>query len=129
MSLNWNLEDVKADWESDDVWPITNALIWGTMSVGMHSIDEVDWREFYTRAYIIQTIHGGWIIENGKTRFVTPQEVKDHIGLHTNATSMTNAKFKASIERRLRDQANQLLRRFDETEQEEANLLEMVSNL
>jgi hypothetical protein len=129
MSLNWNIENVKADWKSDDVWPITDALIWATMSVGMNEITNSNWREFYSRAYMIQTIHGGWIIEKGKTRFVTPQEVKDHIGLYTNATNYTAAKFKSNIDRRMREYANQHLRMADEAEQEEAKILEMVSNL
>ena len=129
MSLNWNLEDVKADWQSDDVWPITNALIWGTMSVGMNEITNSNWREFYSRAYMIQTIHGGWIIENGKTRLVTPKEVRDHIGLHTNANNYTAAKFKSNIDRRMREQANQLLRMADEAEQEADKILEMLDQL
>ena len=129
MSLNWNIENVKADWQSDDVWPITNALIWGTMSVGMNEITNSNWREFYSRAYMIQTIHGGWLIETGESRFITPQEVKDHIGLHTNATNYTAAKFKSNIDRRMREYATQLLRKFDEAEKEENEILEMVRAL
>ena len=49
MALNYDLTKVAADWKDDAVWPITNALIWGTMSVGMNSISEVDWKEFYRR--------------------------------------------------------------------------------
>ena len=129
MSLNWNIENVKADWKSDDVWPITDALIWATMSVGMNEITNSNWREFYSRAYMIQTIHGGWIIENGKTRLATPKEVRDHIGLHTNATNYTAAKFKSNIDRRLREQAHQLLRMADEAEQEADKILEMLDQL
>jgi hypothetical protein len=122
MSLNYDLQNVKADWKSDDVWPITNALIWGTMSVGMNSITEANWREFYTRAYIIQTIHGSWIYENGDHRFITPQEIRDHIGLGTNATNYTAAKFKSSIDRRMREQAQQILRNTESREPEESEL-------
>lgn len=129
MSLNWNIENVKADWKSDDVWPITDALIWATMSVGMNEITNSNWREFYSRAYMIQTIHGGWIIEKGKTRFVTPKEVRDHIGLHTNATNHTAAKFKSNIDRRMREYANQQLRMADEAEQEAEKILEMIDQL
>ena len=129
MSLNWNIENIKADWKSDDVWPITDALIWATMSVGMNEITNSNWREFYSRAYMIQTIHGGWIIEKGKTRFVTPKEVRDHIGLHTNATTYSAAKFKSNIDRRMREYANQQLRMADEAEQEAEKILEMIDQL
>ena len=48
MALHYDIKNVKADWNDDAIWPITNALIWGTMSVAMNSITEKDWREFYT---------------------------------------------------------------------------------
>ena len=41
MALNYDLTKVAADYDDDAVWPITNALIWGTMSIGMNSISEV----------------------------------------------------------------------------------------
>ena len=50
MALNYNLQAVEADYKDDAVWPITNALIWGTMSVAMGSITEDNWKEFYPEA-------------------------------------------------------------------------------
>lgn len=110
MALHWNLEDVKADYNDDAIWPITKALIMGTMSVAMNSITEKDWREFYTRCHMIETIHGSWLFNHGP-RFITPDDVQSHIGLHTNASQMTNARFKTSIDKRLRQQAAELLRK------------------
>ena len=111
MSLNYDLQNVTADYESNEGWKIAYALIWGTMSVGMHSIDEKDWEEFYTRAHIVQTIHGGWIWDDvtKRTRHVTADEVRSFIGLRTNVTNQTNAQFKNRIDRALRDQATQML--------------------
>ena len=116
MSLNYDLQNVTADYKSDEGWAVANALIWGTMSVGMHSITEKDWQEFYTRAHMIQTIHGGWLWDHKtkKTRHVTADEVRSFIGLRTNATNYTNAQFKNSIDRRLREQAQQMLRMVKE---------------
>jgi hypothetical protein len=110
MALNYDLTKVAADYDDDAVWPITNALIWGTMSVGMNSISEVDWKEFYRRCYMIETIHGSWLNFNGKPRPITPEDVKSHIGLKTNASNLTNAKFKNDIDRRLRYAADTILR-------------------
>ena len=112
MSLNYDLQNVKADYKSDEGWALAHALIWGTMSVGMHSIDEKDWEEFYTRAHIVQTIHGGWLWDDEAktTRHVTVDEIRSFIGLRTNVTNQTNAQFKNRIDRALRDQANQMLR-------------------
>jgi hypothetical protein len=112
MSLNYDLQNVTADYKSDEGWALAHALIWGTMSVGMHSIDEKDWEEFFTRAHIVQTIHGGWLWdkETQKARHVTANEIRSFIGLRTNVTNQTNAQFKNRIDRALRDQAQQMLR-------------------
>ncbi len=47
----------KADYKDDAVWPITSALIWGTMSVGLNAITK-NWEEFYVRCHAIETING-----------------------------------------------------------------------
>ena len=46
MSLNYDLQNVTADYKTDEGWALAHALIWGTMSVGMHSIHEKDWEDF-----------------------------------------------------------------------------------
>jgi len=109
MALNYDIQDVKADWKSDEVWPITNALIWGTMSVAMGSITEDNWKEFYTRCHMIETIHGAWLWDKDGKKYITPKDVQSHIGLHTNATTLSNAKFKTDMDRRLRQQAKDLM--------------------
>ena len=110
MPLHYDLRTVKANWKDDAIWPITNALIMGTMSVGMRSIDETNWKEFYTRVHIIESIHGHWLLKEGKPRLITPQDVYDHIGLNTNATHISNAKFKNDIDRRFREQAKHMIK-------------------
>ena len=111
MALHYDLTDVKADWKSDDVWPTTNALIMGTMSVGMNSITEKNWKEFYTRCYMIERIHGAWRYNSkGEPITVKPEEVKEHIGLGTNASRYTNAEFKKSIDERFREGARVMLK-------------------
>ena len=111
MALHWNIEDVKANYKDDAVWPITNALIWGTMSVGMGEITKKNWQEFYTRCHMIETIHGAWLINpDGKERPITPQDVYEHIGLHTNASQKTKAQLKTAMDRRFREQATHIIK-------------------
>ena len=109
MPLNYDLQNVEANYKDDAVWPITNALIWGTMSVAMGSITEKNWKEFYTRCHMIETIHGAWLYAKDGVRHITPDDVKSHIGLHTNVATVSNAKFKTDIDRRLRQQAKDLM--------------------
>ena len=111
MSLNYDLINVKADYKSDDVWPTTYALIMGTMSVGMNSITEKNWKEFYTRCYIIERVHSPWRYNSkGDPITIQPEEVKEHIGLHTNASNYSNAEFKKQVDKRFRWGADAMLK-------------------
>jgi|TARA_B100000900_G_C20240030_1_gene577498 hypothetical protein len=111
MALNYDLTKVAADYKDDAVWPTTNALIWGTMSVGLNSITEKNWKEFYTRCYMIELIHGAWRYnDKGDPIRIQPEEVKEHIGLHTNATNYSNAQFKKQIDERFRWGAHAMLK-------------------
>ena len=107
MSLNYDFCGVNADYKDDAVWPITSALIWGTMSVGLNAITEKNWEEFYVRCHAIETINGAWLLDKDlKGRPITAEDVKSHVGLHTNADTRTKAEFQKDIYRRFVDQAN-----------------------
>ena len=109
MPLNYDLQNVEADIKDKNVWPISNALVWGTLSIAMGTITEKNWKEFYTRCHMIETIHGAWLRDKKGPRYITPDDVKSHIGLRTNVVTESNAKFKADIDRRLRQQAKDLM--------------------
>ena len=72
----------------------TEQLIWLTMSVGIGRITEKNWEKFYTRAYAWQRINN-----HGSDNLVTASDVYDHIGLRTNAASLTDSKFAKSLMR------------------------------
>ena len=106
MSLDWGFDDITdwktLCWEEDGTMnPVTNALIWMTMSIGMNRITEANWTEFATRIHMLQKADGPWI-EERKTvdgeekrspRPITPLEINQHIGLHTKASPKTKTQF------------------------------------
>lgn len=74
--------------------PITNALIWGTLGIGMGRITEANYHEFWLRLLIDDSVNGFRITEvdddgTRKSRSLTLEEVRDHIGLRTNVTKET----------------------------------------
>jgi len=106
MSLNWNLESIQdyktVCWiEQEDgttrLNPVTETLIFMTMSVQMGSITEANADEFYARLKIIEALDGPFLYKNedGKhqDRFFTPEDVQAHIGLACNVTTESTAKF------------------------------------
>lgn len=79
--------------------PITEALIFATISVGMSEITEKNWKKFADRLTIVQNLDGGYLvrpipeIHGGITAYITDEDVKNHIGLATNASNKTDAQF------------------------------------
>src|SRR3954468_15521335 len=65
--------------------PVTDLLIWATLHVGFGEISNENADEFYARMMIIHRLHDICIIEDDKERMITPEEVRSHIGLTTNA--------------------------------------------
>lgn len=102
MSLDWNLEDIK-DWETvtrtedGTMNPVTHALIMSTMGVGMGSITEANADEFAWRLDLYQHWFGALLVdvEDGEftAHVVSPAEVRQHIGLHTNVSLETRARW------------------------------------
>ena len=109
MPLNYDYSKVKEStktWEPDGTFDdegnpmgqmteVLNSLIWTTMSIGMSSITEKNWKDFYTRMKLLgsdrsllrRDENGGYTVP------ISAQEVKDHIGLMTNATTLTKLQF------------------------------------
>jgi len=109
MPLNYDYSKVKEStkvWEPDGTFDdegnplghmpdVLNTLIWATMSVGMSEITEDNWKDFYTRMKIMGKDRS--LLRRDKNgEFTVPissQEVKDHIGLMTNASTLTKLQF------------------------------------
>jgi hypothetical protein len=119
MSLNWDLSKIK-DQETlcwvgvaDDapMNPITEALIFASIAIGTPMITAENVAEAYTRLSMWQDVVGALVVDvGGADRFVTPDDVRAHIGLKTNASAYTTAKFNGYIIKALREQAK---RRFE----------------
>lgn len=132
MSLDWNRTKVK-DWEkkvkTKDGRIVCDALIWCTIICGFHSITEQNWKEVYLRIHAYEKVAGPFIQKrmNKKTvgRWITPEDVYNWIGLSTNASSLSLAKFKQRVWKRAIEYVDSNIKQF-EKEQKEKN--EVSSN-
>ena len=109
MSLDYNLTSIE---NLDALEPeVTRALIWMTMSVGMNRIDEKSIDEFTRRATIMERCTGPYLHhadDLGRPvapRWITAKDIRDHLGMRTNATVHTKAQFKAKVWRRIEEKA------------------------
>jgi hypothetical protein len=108
MSLNWNISDIKNykeicwkenpdDPENNILNPITESLIFTTIGIGLNEITEDNVYDFYLRSIVSSEVYGKPIViyeeDSFHKRNYTFEEVKQHIGLKTNATNFTNSEF------------------------------------
>lgn len=96
-TLCWTEPDEKGD---RTVKPLTWTLTLLTMAVGMGDITEKNYGEFYARLHLLETLSGGgYLLErNGpddewRNRLFTLEDIRKHIGLHTNVGPETRAQF------------------------------------
>ena len=78
----------------------TEQIIWLTMSVGIGRITEKNWEKFYTRAYAWQRINN-----HDSDNIIKAKDVYDHIGLRTNASSLTDSKFVKKLMRAVENES------------------------
>lgn len=100
MALNWNIKKCKnyKELTNNENVNDTDAIIWGTMFVGIPTITEKNYKEFYARYHLMELI--GDTFRNTRTDdgklepyYLTIEAVKRRIGLSTNASKMTRAQF------------------------------------
>lgn len=136
MSLNWNLTNVKNNNElcfvetgevKEDgspvkrMNPVTETIIFMTMTVDIGLITEKNYKEFFRRAFAYQSMFGGLIWQNDlkEYRLVSLKEIREHVGLRTNVLDLSpptwNRRFMKMVELesnaaiRIQEQAEQKL--------------------
>lgn len=112
MSLDWNLENIEdyenICWEVNEktgekyMNPITHSLIFATISVGISEITQDNVAEFYNRTILTANVYGEPINEFPEEggivrRNYTFEEVKQHIGLSTNASHYSDKEFMEKV--------------------------------
>lgn len=98
MSLDFHLEPIE-NYEStcyDDTGmmrPVTHSLIYATIVVGLGEITEKNAEEFYARLNCWERLNGTYMRNAEGPIFITPAEVRAHIGLKTNVPNETPTQF------------------------------------
>ena len=110
MSLNYRLpktdyEFTLQEGERTILKPATHALVFSTMFTGINTITEKNVQQVFERVVIFQKVFGAISYIGDEPVFITLQDVKDHIGLSTNASPRTLVQFKNFVFSNLVDDA------------------------
>jgi len=112
MSLDWNISKIKNSQKvcfntvGDDIKlaGLTKTLIFATMSIGLPVITDENVTEFFKRCHVYERVNGCWrygvpeVAEHGpEPVYITPGEVRQHIGLRTNAERLSDHKFAEKV--------------------------------
>jgi hypothetical protein len=124
MALHWNVTKCKNHkaLTNEDEWPITNALIWGSMSTGIPEITEENIPEIYARFRVWENIVGAMLYgkdtETGEVteRYIEVADLVKRIGMYTNAARMTRAEWRKMLGEHFDREANYLKRRAEKGE-------------
>lgn len=74
--------------------PVTEALIFGTMSIGIGAFTDKNIDEVVARFRVIEKVHGPMLTgKGGKPHFITDEEFIAHIGLTTNVSNETRVQW------------------------------------
>lgn len=85
-----------------DLNTATFALIFLTIPIGMHQITEANHMEFFMRCSLWEQTQAAMRRDpEGELAFVTYEEVRQHIGLSTNAATRTKREFLALVEKQI----------------------------
>jgi hypothetical protein len=107
MPLNYDLSKVKSYkrlfTKEGQLKEPYSTIILLTMGVGVRTITEKNYGKFYNRLHLIETLNGCFFYKNKKPLFITEEQVKRMIGLKTNASDLTTAKFIKSLNWKKRD--------------------------
>ena len=110
MALTYDLRNVKnfdGIWDENDVmrWDHKD-VIFETMQVGINEITEDNKEEFLLRHRLVCQCHGN-------DPYINKEAVNNLVGMQTNAKSLTRAKFKADLKRRIANVVDSEFHRFD----------------
>ena len=122
MALSWDLTAIEKSKElcwmpstaeegKFELHPVTNVLIWSTMLVGFNKITQKNHKEFHRRLIEFEVVTGNKMLSFQKVdggieeRQPDLQEIEDHIGLATNANTMTTKQWKAYLGRIVGEEA------------------------
>lgn len=106
MSLNWDVTKVKnhdvvcfdtGEHEGRSLKVVTHCLIYATIGVGLRGITLANAEEFAARLNILQDLNGALMGNaEGEVR-ITREDVLAHVGLTTNVSDETRAKWLTRI--------------------------------
>lgn len=112
MPLRYELSNIK-DFETVCLMPdgelkvITEVLI--KTAVGISRITDTNAAEYFERLCLLAAVEGAPAIHgDGTPWFITQDDVNAHIGLDTNHTSVSAARFRRAIHEMLDEKAKQL---------------------
>ena len=103
MALNWDLNKVqdwkqlfheKDEFENSKMKFVHERILMHTMAVGMRTITEKNWEQFYARVQMWEKIWGaGYYSDDMRPIYTKEEDVKRMIGLWTNAGEFSKTEF------------------------------------
>ncbi len=107
MSLDYRFGEIenfkKVCFQKGKMNPLSHALVFATIAIGINEITKRNWIKFYARLHFWERVNGPYLLKKGKPFLISAEEVKRHIGLSTNASVFSDARFLRNYSMKLKD--------------------------
>ena len=97
MPLTWDATKCDLDFDDENESVITQTTVFLCAAIGMGSITEKNWKEFYIRSAVVDRVKGPFMYKDGEPRSLKSSDIKRRIGLKTNVTFVTKATWRKSF--------------------------------
>mgnify|MGYP003672805539 FL=1 len=109
MALNWNLGDIEnfksvCRNEDESLREETELLIFYTMNLGMGLITQNNVDKFILRFRMYEVLYGmakWWNVNGQRVNVISDTLIRKHIGLRTNASSISDVQFNKNMLKQL----------------------------
>ena len=109
MALNWDLGDIEnfksvCRNEDESLREETELLIFYTMNLGMGLITQNNVDKFILRLRMYEVMYGmakWWNVNGQRVNLISDTLIRKHIGLRTNASSISDAQFNKNMLKQL----------------------------
>lgn len=118
MSLDWDVSECTFDRDSDSHIATADRLIWTTLAVDLGSITEKNLSEWVFRCAVIKILNNRI---NDSFGPVTEDFLRPYIGLCTNVSTTTRAKFMNKCKDTLQRDAMDAIRRQEQEDDNETS--------
>ncbi len=113
MPLTWDARNCDVDFDDESEGVVTQTIVFMSAAIGMGTITEKNWKEFYIRSEVVNMVKGPFMYKGGESYSLTPRDIYRRISLKTNVGFETKTRWRANFMKGLESDAQWKIKDYD----------------